>query len=139
MIVFFCFRQKTGCELRISDGSSDVCSSDLTAGDRASDRRLQRFKAAIAPRQVARSHLPDMPDAEREQEAVKRRLPPRIDRRHQIVDRQFPPTLALDQLALARVQPEDIGGRMDQPVAGKTPDCDQPNPFEARKSTRLNS
>src|SRR3546814_21152618 len=25
----FCFRQKTACEMRISDWSSDVCSSDL--------------------------------------------------------------------------------------------------------------
>src|SRR3546814_17981671 len=26
---FFCFKQKTAYEMRISDGSSDVCSSDL--------------------------------------------------------------------------------------------------------------
>src|SRR3546814_8107912 len=29
--MFFCFRQKTAYELRISDWSSDVCSSDLSA------------------------------------------------------------------------------------------------------------
>src|SRR3546814_8451943 len=29
MVVFFFFKQKTAYELRISDGSSDVCSSDL--------------------------------------------------------------------------------------------------------------
>src|SRR3546814_3530617 len=29
MCVFFCFKQKTAYELRISDWSSDVCSSDL--------------------------------------------------------------------------------------------------------------
>src|SRR3546814_10847235 len=29
MIVFFCFKQKTAYEMRISDWSSDVCSSDL--------------------------------------------------------------------------------------------------------------
>src|SRR3546814_2803154 len=28
-MVFFCFKQKTAYELRISDWSSDVCSSDL--------------------------------------------------------------------------------------------------------------
>src|SRR3546814_5936136 len=27
---FFCFKQKTAYEMRISDGSSDVCSSDLS-------------------------------------------------------------------------------------------------------------
>src|SRR3546814_6056406 len=29
VFVFFCFKQKTAYELRISDWSSDVCSSDL--------------------------------------------------------------------------------------------------------------
>src|SRR3546814_5166214 len=29
MYVFFLFKQKTAYEMRISDGSSDVCSSDL--------------------------------------------------------------------------------------------------------------
>src|SRR3546814_8154029 len=33
MIVFF-FKQKTAYEMRISDWSSDVCSSDLSAGER---------------------------------------------------------------------------------------------------------
>src|SRR3546814_7718883 len=31
--VFFFFKQKTAYELRISDWSSDVCSSDLSVGD----------------------------------------------------------------------------------------------------------
>src|SRR3546814_18100656 len=31
MIVFFFFKQKTAYEMRISDWSSDVCSSDLSA------------------------------------------------------------------------------------------------------------
>src|SRR3546814_2758485 len=29
-VVFFCFKQKTAYEMRISDWSSDVCSSDLS-------------------------------------------------------------------------------------------------------------
>src|SRR3546814_2119334 len=32
MLVFFFFKQKTAYEMRISDWSSDVCSSDLRAG-----------------------------------------------------------------------------------------------------------
>src|SRR3546814_2039445 len=32
MILFFFFKQKTAYEMRISDWSSDVCSSDLEAG-----------------------------------------------------------------------------------------------------------
>src|SRR3546814_4963668 len=31
-LVFFFFKQKTAYEMRISDWSSDVCSSDLTTG-----------------------------------------------------------------------------------------------------------
>src|SRR3546814_15788676 len=31
MLFFVCFKQRTAYEMRISDGSSDVCSSDLTA------------------------------------------------------------------------------------------------------------
>src|SRR3546814_9984005 len=31
-VVFFFFKQKTAYEMRISDWSSDVCSSDLVAG-----------------------------------------------------------------------------------------------------------
>src|SRR3546814_3736765 len=33
LIFFFFFKQKTAYELRISDWSSDVCSSDLAGGD----------------------------------------------------------------------------------------------------------
>src|SRR3546814_3998618 len=35
MSLFFFFKQKTAYELRISDWSSDVCSSDLDAGGEA--------------------------------------------------------------------------------------------------------
>src|SRR3546814_4531783 len=45
MLYVFFFKQKTAYEMRISDWSSDVCSSDLI-GDtakRAFERRLQRL------------------------------------------------------------------------------------------------
>src|SRR3546814_4048177 len=35
VIFFFCFKQKTSYEMRISDWSSDVCSSDLRTLDEA--------------------------------------------------------------------------------------------------------
>src|SRR3546814_14722379 len=41
MLWFFCFKQKTAYEMRISDWSSDVCSSDLTAA---------RFQAGVGRR-----------------------------------------------------------------------------------------
>src|SRR3546814_4424141 len=48
-IDIFCFKQKTAYELRISDGSSDVCSSDLSAYPRMAIRLM------FAIRQLARS------------------------------------------------------------------------------------
>src|SRR3546814_3423593 len=39
-IRFSCFKQKTAYEMRISDWSSDVCSSDLSAGK--FDRQMRR-------------------------------------------------------------------------------------------------
>src|SRR3546814_11903546 len=39
IVLFFVFKQKTAYELRISDWSSDVCSSDLAAGGRSGRRR----------------------------------------------------------------------------------------------------
>src|SRR3546814_4440317 len=41
MVVFFFFKQKTAYEMRISDWSSDVCSSDLS-GCAGRDRVLER-------------------------------------------------------------------------------------------------
>src|SRR3546814_9453443 len=38
VFVFFCFKQKTAYDMRISDWSSDVCSSDLLGDDRAGVR-----------------------------------------------------------------------------------------------------
>src|SRR3546814_5519822 len=39
---FFFFKQKTAYEMRISDWSSDVCSSDLCLSQRAAAERLRR-------------------------------------------------------------------------------------------------
>src|SRR3546814_4403643 len=44
MILFFFFKQKTAYEMRISDWSSDVCSSDLLTNDWSS----LRFQPSLA-------------------------------------------------------------------------------------------
>src|SRR3546814_16918999 len=44
MCFFFFFKQKTAYEMRISDWSSDVCSSDLLF-----DRRLRRGRLFLGP------------------------------------------------------------------------------------------
>src|SRR3546814_3895606 len=47
IVVFFFFKQKTAYEMRISDWSSDVCSSDLRRSVRGrGDRRTPRREAA---------------------------------------------------------------------------------------------
>src|SRR3546814_11257587 len=46
--VFFCFKQKTAYEMRISDWSSDVCSSDLLAGRRLVQARQRRRLVDLA-------------------------------------------------------------------------------------------
>src|SRR3546814_14885876 len=42
-MVFFLFKQKTAYEMRISDWSSDVCSSDLDVDEAHQHRQLQAF------------------------------------------------------------------------------------------------
>src|SRR3546814_6957687 len=59
---FFFFKQKTAYEMRISDWSSDVCSSDLVAGRFCRCREQQRLCLAgyrTLPRH-ARRHLADV-------------------------------------------------------------------------------
>src|SRR3546814_7241422 len=64
-LYFFFFKQKTAYEMRISDWSSDVCSSDLRRGSRragadprllAADRR-EALHQAVAARDAAQPHL----------------------------------------------------------------------------------
>src|SRR3546814_8524288 len=55
---FFFFKQKTAYEMRISDWSSDVCSSDLVADHALAPDTLDRR---------ARKHLPEIRIVERQQ------------------------------------------------------------------------
>src|SRR3546814_3144343 len=64
MFVFFFFKQKTAYEMRISDWSSDVCSSDLrpaAVGD--GDERLHRN---LLRRRLSRGHAASGADPYRE-------------------------------------------------------------------------
>src|SRR3546814_1882474 len=48
-VLFFCFKQKTAYEMRISDWSSDVCSSDLLDADhmrKLAGRKLSKLDLA---------------------------------------------------------------------------------------------
>src|SRR3546814_10777926 len=57
-VVFFFFKQKTAYEMRISDWSSDVCSSDLHHRLRISDEALDAA-ARLSARYVTERFLPD--------------------------------------------------------------------------------
>src|SRR3546814_3146461 len=46
-LLFFFFKQKTAYEMRISDWSSDVCSSDLATACSQSHERLRRHRFMI--------------------------------------------------------------------------------------------
>src|SRR3546814_5672408 len=62
--VFFFFKQKTAYEMRISDWSSDVCSSDLRGQvDGSAAARGQAFGRVYEPRRVRRASLsPPQPE-----------------------------------------------------------------------------
>src|SRR3546814_4192879 len=49
MLLFFLFKQKTAYEMRISDWSSDVCSSDLQMGRHDEAQRHYSSALKIAP------------------------------------------------------------------------------------------
>src|SRR3546814_1839627 len=48
MVFFFFFKQKTAYEMRISDWSSDVCSSDLADSEEQHERQKYRDQQAHA-------------------------------------------------------------------------------------------
>src|SRR3546814_17985084 len=87
VIVFF-FKQKTAYEMRISDWSSDVCSSDLRDLDTAVVQPLDRvIRAAMALVHLGRlrahrdaEHLVAKADAEQRLSGVE----PLLDHRHRI-------------------------------------------------------
>src|SRR3546814_6828097 len=64
---FFFFKQKTAYEMRISDWSSDVCSSDLDAHDYRyfPDPDLLPLELGDAFLEECQRSLPELPDAKR--------------------------------------------------------------------------
>src|SRR3546814_8807991 len=56
---FFCFKQKTAYEMRISDWSSDVCSSDLRPDGEAGDQPgFSEIEQAAQSLGMAATYLP---------------------------------------------------------------------------------
>src|SRR3546814_15812021 len=87
VVFFFFFKQKTAYELRISDWSSDVCSSDLRHSSRWKDRKPDGKWEGRRHSDKSRWSGKDRAEArerwrERSTEAEVKRVPSRIERRH---------------------------------------------------------
>src|SRR3546814_3692651 len=61
----FCFKQKTAYEMRISDWSSDVCSSDLEAFERSTSTYFPGFVVPMLPETLSNGICSLNPDVER--------------------------------------------------------------------------
>src|SRR3546814_5808333 len=71
--LFFFFKQKTAYEMRISDWSSDVCSSDLGTMDTSHANALLQ-KHAVLDRQIREEMSRPMPDDVMIQQLKKQKL-----------------------------------------------------------------
>src|SRR3546814_3736786 len=82
LVIFFFFKQKTAYEMRISDWSSDVCSSDLARGRVRQKYFLQRQGHRDVVRQPIRaaSNLPQVILPVRPQDLDRQVLDDELDR-----------------------------------------------------------
>src|SRR3546814_964933 len=112
-IFFFFFKQKTAYEMRISDWSSDVCSSDLRAGGAIAlklvvldeiDTRIEQ------PRHLCGSRLGIEPDA---------RLDDRADHRATVDARQRPRACDAELRALVAIEEHRRQLEIEQPEPGE--------------------
>src|SRR3546814_9078105 len=119
--MFFFFKQKTAYEMRISDWSSDVCSSDLGgfSVDFGNNRRYLEHEMV----QVGHRYLPDPESVE---PGAELRCTPEEDK-----DRQDPPGKPRLEHGRLRMAVPDLHGRrlFFASLAGRGPD-----PFRLRSS-----
>src|SRR3546814_3704590 len=142
IFVFF-FKQKTAYEMRISDWSSDVCSSDL---DEAVERRI-RFLEGYQGKALARCYREFV---ERVQRAEAKAAPGRDALTAAVAHAYFKLLAYKDEYEVARLYAEsDFLKRLHRSFEGDfklkfhlaPPILAKPDPDtgEDRKSTRLNS
>src|SRR3546814_7872800 len=134
MLLFFFFKQKTAYEMRISDWSSDVCSSDLALRDLRRDPAAGRADRGTAHRLGLAHSLRDR----RAARARRLSAPPR-PRRNAVVRESGGHPPALDrEAAVARASAREHPRR---PAVGRRRDrrLYLHQLYADRKSTRLNS
>src|SRR3546814_10643591 len=163
-VFFFFFKRKTAYEVRISDWSSDVCSSDLTADERArardqfADRErlghivvgagvdpLDLFGPVAARRQDQYGHrAPAAAPALQDAEPVEARQAEVEDRQRIILDIALKPGIfaiaaAIDDKARRTQRPRDILGQIrvifDEPCAPQSSSLFPTAPVRALIST----
>src|SRR3546814_464035 len=115
--IFFFFKQKTAYEMRISDWSSDVCSSDLEQGrtreaqsefDRESEQSADREHPEARHRLVRDDAVVDVHREQRQREAEQvdhQRRP-----EHGVEGTAHPPHFAPEPVALRRLVPRPFLG-----------------------------
>src|SRR3546814_8569140 len=144
MLIFFLFKQKTAYEMRISDWSSDVCSSDLPPPKRERGRLLsgQRPPAARQTGEHAMSEAGTLSGAARSgSSAARQRWAPWNDPNEkphvQIVGvtKQFGDFVAVDNVSLD-IYKREFFSLLGPSGCGKTTLLRM---LADRKSTRLNS
>src|SRR3546814_4616445 len=79
MMLFFLFKQKTAYEMRISDWSSDVCSSDLGVGGHDQDDVAEVDRLAVVV-----GHLAVVHDLKQDIEQVGMRLLDLVEQQHAV-------------------------------------------------------
>src|SRR3546814_17077360 len=111
-INFFFFKQKTAYEMRISDWSSDVCSSDLARPepDRG-DRGAMDRGGHLCPRRISRRDIEALPGSPRHPEEPHLRGRPCADQLRTAAQRSGvrllrPPQATQPRLRLIRIQPD---------------------------------
>src|SRR3546814_13705847 len=111
LVVFF-FRQKTAYELRISDWSSDVCSSDLTLRLVDEVRYAQAFSFKYSPR-------PGTPAAEMADQIAPEVMDERLQRLQAAINRD---QLAFNETSVGRACPVLIErkGKLPGQMLGKS-------------------
>ena len=80
---------------------------------------LHRLGRTEGPGQIARRHLANMADAEREQEAIEANAAPLVDGGEQFVDTLFLETGQRQQRLAPVAQPEQRDRPFDQPLVGE--------------------
>ena len=135
LIVFFEEEIGSGLGDDIADSVNVVDLLARLASRRGMPGRLAKsLKRLERARQSDRIGFADMADAERENETIQRDLPPSLDGGKKLLGRELSKTFEILDFrqagAVAFLQRENIGGRLDQPLLIEKGDLPVSEPFD---------